>query len=411
MQYLKLSDFLNLKEELPFLLGVFFSRYKFSNDLIYTLSTYRLSKFVQNGDKIIYENSKIEYLNQLNLHSEIPMWQLNKDKKIKHADFVFVLYNDLKLTQEQFFARIYTKILLSDFVSNHEAIKARKKFIRAFFELRGSVDINHDYFTHDYYFNNINELKRISLFLDNFGMSINLFNINFRYLQKQYLSGVRKRNTQLRINLHWYLSQIGFINGFINKYKANIVKNALNISYFQVENIFMFNCQSPSINKNSFNKRIDFYSTRILSNDLTQCEVSKLRKELNFDDDESQIFKRNLNIINIIKFQTPDECAACKHKYNIVDRSFLTRKDRYYTEIHHFVSVGKNKELDVLENLTKLCPICHRALGVGKASENYQKELIKNILDTNSLNYEFASMIFESKDKDFLIQRVYENLK
>ncbi|WP_223816841.1 HNH endonuclease [Campylobacter sp. LR196d] len=346
MQYLKLSDFLNLKEELPFLLGVFFSRYKFSNDLIYTLSTYRLSKFVQNGDKIIYENSKIEYLNQLNLHSEIPMWQLNKDKKIKHADFVFVLYNDLKLTQEQFFARIYTKILLSDFVSNHEAIKARKKFIRAFFELRGSVDINHDYFTHDYYFNNINELKRISLFLDNFGMSINLFNINFRYLQKQYLSGVRKRNTQLRINLHWYLSQIGFIN----KYKANIVKNALNISYFQVENIFMFNCQSPSINKNSFNKRIDFYSTRILSNDLTQFEVSKLRKELNFDDDESQIFKRNSNIINIIKFQTPDECAACKHKYNIVDRSFLTRKDRYYTEIHHFVSVGKNKELDVLEN-------------------------------------------------------------
>ncbi|WP_260602003.1 HNH endonuclease [Campylobacter fetus] len=79
--------------------------------------------------------------------------------------------------------------------------------------------------------------------------------------------------------------------------------------------------------------------------------------------------------------------------------------------MHHFVSVGKEKELDIIENLTKLCPTCHRALGRGKSSEEYQKELIRNIINTNKHNLEFASLIFESNDVDFLIQKVYENLK
>ena len=120
-----------------------------------------------------------------------------------------------------------------------------------------------------------------------------------------------------------------------------------------------------------------------------------------------------MNITQIVRYQTKDECAACKNKYNIADRSFLLRKfpERYYTEIHHFVSVGKEKELDVIENLTKLCPTCHRALGRGKASKQYQKELIKNIINANEHNLEFASLIFESDDKDYLIQKVYENLK
>lgn len=80
----------------------------------------------------------------------------------------------------------------------------------------------------------------------------------------------------------------------------------------------------------------------------------------------------------------------------------------------NFVEVlifGKNKDLDVLENLTKLCSTCHRALGRGSSKENYQKLLIKNILNNNIQNFEFASLIFESSDKDFLIQKIYENLK
>lgn len=410
MEYLKVSEFLNSQTQMPFLFGAFYGRYCFTDDnsLIYTLSTYKISSYVP--DKNFCKNSEIDYLERLNYQSEIPKWHINKNKKIKRAKFVFVLENDLNLSQNQFFARLYTKILLSDFVSNNDAFQERQKFTRAFFELRGSIDTTRALLALDYYYNNISELKRISLFLDNIGLSINVLNINFRNLQKQYVSGKNCRNTQLRVNLYWYLQKLGLMN----VYKAEIVRQKFGINYVDSgDGYYKFDCEAPSFNKNSFQERIDFYSTRILNNDLTKRDIDNLRKELKFDEDTSNDFKRNMNITQIVRYQTKDECAACKHKYDIKDRSFLLRKfqDRYYTEIHHFVSVGREKELDVIENLTKLCPTCHRALGRGKASEQYQKELIKNIINANKHNLEFASLIFESDDKEYLIQKVYENLK
>ncbi|WP_233091025.1 HNH endonuclease signature motif containing protein [Campylobacter fetus] len=264
--------------------------------------------------------------------------------------------------------------------------------------------------TQDYFYNDTTELKRMSLFWDNIGLSINILNINFRNLQEQYISGENCRNTQLRVNLYWYLEKIGLMN----VYKAEIIKKKFGINYTDSgDGYYNFDCKSPTFNKNSFQQRIDFYSTRILNNDLTTRGIANLRQELKFNEDISEDFKRNVNLAQVVRFQTKDECAACKNKYNISDRSFLLRKfpKRYYTEIHHFVSVGKEKELDVIENLTKLCPTCHRALGRGKSSEEYQKELIRNIINTNKHNLEFASLIFESNDVDFLIQKVYENLK
>ncbi|MBR8462398.1 HNH endonuclease [Campylobacter sp. faydin G-105] len=413
MEYLKVSEFFKNKDEIPFLLGAFFGRYCFSDDesLIYTLSSYKKSSLIDDESSALYNASKIDYLKRLNIQSEIKNWHKNINPAIKRAEFVFVLKNDLNLTQDQFFARLYTKILLSDFTGNENALVARQKFTRAFFELRGSMDTKLSLLVQDYFYNSIPELKRISLFLDNIGLSINILNINFRNLQTQYVSGENKRNTQLRINLYWYLSRIGLMNA----YKAEIVKQQLGLNYADNgDGVFVFNCEPTTTKKNGFSERINFYATRILNTELTEREINNLRQELEFDDDnENDDFKRNSNIVNVMRFQTVDECAACKRKYNISDRSFLLRKfpDRWYTEIHHFVSVGKEKELDVLENLTKLCPTCHRALGRGKASEKYQKELISNILDENKQNFEFASLIFESNDKKVLIQKVYENLK
>ncbi|WP_233758680.1 HNH endonuclease [Helicobacter acinonychis] len=200
----------------------------------------------------------------------------------------------------------------------------------------------------------------------------------------------------------------------MNIYKAEIVKQKFGINYADSgSGYYSFDCKAPAFNQNSFQERINFYSTRILDNNLTERDINNLRRELDFDEDTSNDFKRNMNITQIVRYQTKDECAACKNKYKIADRSFLLRKnpERYYTEIHHFVSVGREQKLDVIENLTKLCPTCHRALGRSKTSEQYQKELIKNIINTNEYNLEFASLIFESNDKDYLIQKVYENLK
>ncbi|GAA7662558.1 hypothetical protein ckin74_04500 [Helicobacter pylori] len=75
------------------------------------------------------------------------------------------------------------------------------------------------------------------------------------------------------------------------------------------------------------------------------------------------------------------------------------------------ISLGKNQELDVLENLAKLCPTCHRALKKGASEEEFQKRLIGKILNHNKDNLEFAQLRFETDDFPTLIDKVYESLK
>lgn len=109
----------------------------------------------------------------------------------------------------------------------------------------------------------------------------------------------------------------------------------------------------------------------------------------------------------------------CRDDYDIKERSFLSlplyqitqRSDSYYTEIHHVISLGKDKELDVLANLAKLCPTCHRALKKGASTEGFQKRLIGKILNRNKDNLEFAQLRFETDDLSTLIDKVYESLK
>lgn len=75
------------------------------------------------------------------------------------------------------------------------------------------------------------------------------------------------------------------------------------------------------------------------------------------------------------------------------------------------ISLGKIRELDVLENLAKLCPTCHKALRKGASAEGFQKRLIKNILNRNKDNLEFAQLRFETDDLPTLIDHIYESLK
>ncbi|GAA8918337.1 hypothetical protein HpEKA48_00670 [Helicobacter pylori] len=75
------------------------------------------------------------------------------------------------------------------------------------------------------------------------------------------------------------------------------------------------------------------------------------------------------------------------------------------------VSLGKIRELDVLANLAKLCPACHRALKKGSSEERFQKRLIRNILNRNKDNLEFVQLRFETDDLPTLIDRICESLK
>ncbi|WP_120874766.1 HNH endonuclease signature motif containing protein [Helicobacter pylori] len=404
------SRFLNAID--PFNLGVLLSRFQIKNGCIYGVCSYRASKFIPG-----YEESKARVLNALNTLSVHQIWQSNQESvtKIK-GTFVFILENDLNLDGNSFYKKLLNSLIDNNFFNrSHSMTPNQKRFLSGFFESRGSIDAQRNFLTSDYFFHSPLEFKKFHYLIDFFNIPSEALNFNFRELQPEYAQGINQRNAQFRIYLNWYLHYIGLFN----PYKARIAEHVFKTTL--VDDGIYYKLSYPPTTKyhgNGFIERVHFYLKNVYQQDLDKKRIKELREQLGFIQN-SEEFKRDSKIINFYRLSTPNVCSACCDDYDIKERSFLSlplyqitqRSDSYYTEIHHVISLGKDKELDVLENLAKLCPTCHRALKKGSSEEEFQKRLIRNILNRNKDNLEFAQLRFETDDLSTLVNRIYESLK
>ncbi|WQZ98979.1 HNH endonuclease [Helicobacter pylori] len=404
------SRFLNAID--PFNLGVLLSRFQIKNGCIYGVCSYKASKSVHG-----YEESKVPVLNALNTLSVHPIWQSNQESvtKIK-GTFVFILENDLHLDENAFYKKLLNLIIDNDFFNrSHSMTPNQKRFLSGFFESRGSIDTQRNFLTSDYFFHSPLEFKKFHYLIDFFNISSEALNFNFRELQPEYAQGINQRNAQFRIYLNWYLHHIGLFN----PYKARIAEHVFKTTlvgdgiYYKLKDR-----PKTEYRGNSFTERAHFYLKSVHQQDLDKKSIERLREQLGWIQ-KSEEFKRDSKIINFYRISTPNVCSACCGDYDIKERSFISlplyqitqKPDSYYTEIHHVISLGKNKELDVLENLAKLCPTCHRALKKGASAEGFQKRLIGKILKRNKDNLEFAQLRFETDNLPTLINRIHESLK
>ncbi|RKV57153.1 HNH endonuclease [Helicobacter pylori] len=408
------SRFLNDNID-PFNLGVLLSRFQIKNGCIYGVCSYRASKFVPD-----YEESKARVLNALNTLSAHPIWQSNQESvtKIK-GTFVFILENDLHLDESAFYKKLLNLIIDNDFFNRSHLINSmtpnQKRFLSGFFESRGSIDTQRNFLTLDYFFHSPLEFNKFHYLIDHFTIPSEALNFNFRELQPEHVQGINQRNAQFRIYLDWYLHHIGLFN----PYKARIAEHVFKTTL--VYDNGYYKLRYPPKTKyhgNGFIERAHFYLKNVYQQDLDDKSIEKLRERLGFIQD-SEEFRRDSKIINFYRLSTPNVCNACYDDYDIKERSFISlplyqitqNPNSYYTEIHHMISLGKNKELDVLENLAKLCPTCHRALKKGASEEGFQKRLIGKILKRNKDNLEFAQLRFETDDFLTLIDKIHESLK
>ncbi|OOQ03720.1 restriction endonuclease [Helicobacter pylori] len=407
------SRFLNAID--PFNLGVLLSRFQIKNGCIYGVCSYKPSKFIPG-----YEESKTRVLNALNTLSAHPIWQSNQERvtKIK-GTFVFILENDLHLDENAFYKKLLNSLIDNDFFNRSHSMNLmtpnQKRFLSDFFESRGSIDTQRNFLTLDYFFHSPLEFNKFHYLIDFFNIPSEALNFNFRELQHEYAQGINQRNAQFRIYLDWYLYHIGLFN----PYKARIAHHVFKTTLVR-DGIYYKLRDRPKTeyHGNGFTERTHFYLKNVYQQDLDDKSIEKLREQLGFIQD-SEEFKRDSKIISFYRISTPNVCNACCDDYDIKERSFLSlplyqitqRSDSYYTEIHHVISLGKNKELDVLENLAKLCPTCHRALKKGASTEGFQKRLIGKILKRNKGNLEFAQLRFETDDLPTLIDKIYESLK
>ncbi|MDO7813380.1 HNH endonuclease signature motif containing protein [Helicobacter pylori] len=404
------SCFLNAID--PFNLGVLLSRFQIKNGCIYGVCSYKASKFIPG-----YEESKKQVLNALNTLSKHPIWQSNQESvtKIK-GTFVFILENDLHLDENAFYKKLLNSLIDNDFFNrSHSMTPNQRLFLSGFFESRGSIDTQRNFLTLDYFFHSPLEFNKFHYLIDFFNIPSEALNFNFRELQPEYTQGINQRNAQFRIYLDWYLYHIGLFNPYKAKIAEHVFKTTL------IYDGIYYKLSYPPTTKyhgNGFTERAHFYLKNVYQQDLDKKRIKELRERLGLIQN-SEEFKRDSKIINFYRISTPNVCSACCGDYDIKERSFISlplykitqRSDSYYTEIHHVISLGKDKELDVLENLAKLCPTCHRALRKGASEEGFQKRLIRKILKRNKGNLEFAQLRFETDDFLTLIDRIYESLK
>lgn len=335
-------------------------------------------------DSVYQENN-----NLLNKFFKIPFKLVGK----KHQ---FIIESDLD--NDSFFELLYRKIQSYHADNNISDSQLEKAILSSFFYLRGSADFSGNYYSVD--------LPRIiasDLYLDKlFKLLTNIkdlrqLNLNFRELQCQFNEGIQ-RNTQLRINLRYIIDNTIENLKKINVFKYEIIK----------KNITEKHKLSEKYNAD-FIDRFIFYRENILNNSLTKEKINQLRKKINISNDPSDNEPgRNQSIVKLVREYYPERCAACDNDYPLENRTFKRRdSDKFYLEIHHCISFSADRSCDQIDNLTKLCPACHRALTKNRADEEYQKKLIQNILESDKNIKEFC-LNFTTEEN--CIQFIYEKL-
>lgn len=322
-------------------------------------------------------------------------------EQVSNTRVAALVENNLGVSLGEALQYVYTKLtarivgLTSDFELDLE-------IALALFMLRGSPDTNHHFYAVDFKLPSDrtdayveNTLKLLMSTEDLFSR----LNLNFRNLQPQFVAGTNLRNTQIRINLRWFDNMTRQALSVLNPYKFEVLAN--NEARLGETRTYP-----------SFEQRIQVFRERVLGRQLTPDEVKSIRAELDFYQAEAietgePLARRNAQIIAFARETFPDSCVGCDGEYKILDRSFLMpRNKRPYLEVNHVVAWSSGSHVvDVIDNLVKLCPTCHRALTPNRAEESLQRKIIGRMLSSRSEVLAFVSGLADQETPEDFVFR------
>ena len=374
--------------KLETLLLLFFNTTQNKDNDFEIQSKYRKSKFLP--------NIELDYSYKITCENLIKKYNINFSIK-DSVTICAIIKNTDNLDLDTFLNLVYNIIIIK-IVNLEKNYPFDVECALALFILRGSADFNRNLYSVD--IKNVSQLYFDNLFkiLLSSDVLLNKLNLNFRELQQDYING-RERNTQIRINLRWFYDNVMDKYIYLNPYKGKILLENKNIigsdSYFS-----------------SFEERIIFYRKKILNRELSKYEINDLRNELNFQQNTSdKKISRNQKIVIYAREVFDDICVGCSDKYDIKDRSFkIPKTNRYYLEINHVLPFANDpSQIDVLDNLVKLCPVCHRALAPGRAEESLQIDIINKMIHSRKEIECFINNIKPNNMSD--VEFIFNNLK
>jgi len=370
------------------LLAVFFNLTDDDNDYFIIKSEYRSSTFA---------NREIDSYNFLELNNNLNSYfGLNFESQSFGKHVLKIEKTNEINTAENFFVEIYKQIQLLSF--EVKTADYEEAILMSLFALRGSADFSLQYYAVDIYrkYSSKEYLRYIFQILSGIS-AISQLNLNFREFQPQFTTGTNLRNTQIRIKLGWFWTKFGPKLHEINEYKYSILND--NITRIS----------APTLNIGNFSDRLVEYLKNVLGEENDQQEIQLERQRLGLEASGTET--RNYNLKNIANNIFPDECMGCKNRFEKNKRTFKLRgQEKHYFELHHVVPFSKGKEHDQIDNLAKLCPVCHRVLTKNRAEEILQKQLIADILNNSENAKKYVSILVGTSNINNLVNFVYAKL-
>lgn len=319
------------------------------------------------------------------------------------STIIAIVNNENHISLEHFLNLVYERIIV-ELSKLPEGYPLDEEMALAMFLLRGSADFNRSLYALDLKNPSISYVDNLFKLLLSSNNLIERLNLNFRELQPQQVSGEMERNTQIRINLKWFYDNVIVKYPDINAYKTAVLE-----------------CKKEDLGEihsyHMFEERMIFYRQKVLGRSLSDNEINALRQDLRFPEHIEQVAEnrfniRNQKIVAFVRETFEDKCVGCCDVYNIKDRSFkMRRNNRYYFEVNHVIAYASDSAaVDVVDNLVKLCPVCHRALTPNRAEETLQRHIIENMLNSRTEVNNFVKSMMPGTYVS-PVDYVYDNLK
>ena len=174
---------------------------------------------------------------------------------------------------------------------------------------------------------------------------------------------------------------------FANFIQENYVDRIKNLTIYNKEPQFILTLNEDDLNDYSDEENlinIDVQKQeRILISYVYDTNSTKFieqnnRKPIPYKKGNTTRYKTNSRIA-----KTAIDLSEYKCKYSQEHNTFISKLGKPYMEAHHLVPMSAQKDfemnIDRVENIVSLCPICHSAIHLG--NESVRLELLKKIFD------------------------------
>lgn len=258
------------------------------------------------------------------------------------------------------------------------SVESKRYFIAGMFNARASLDFTTGYFAIDIEKREFPQFVRRKYFAIS-NLTGDFYNYNPRVLQEN----ANKKNDQLRPKIDLFVSVFGLFLPFKQKYFEKVKQVKLS----QDGDLYVYKTDIPVDRKDydgyARGLAINQLAIQFQNKEISEEELLKNRAALGLDNDDDidTILHANPNVKEGRKARNEYRCEI-----DPTHRTFTARINKKpFVEGHHLIPFCKRNEfdinIDIVENIVALCPVCHRQVHL--ATDDERRAILTKLYNAN----------------------------